>query len=67
MVIVNGRAVDWADGLPLTECLHKAGYAVTQVAVEHNGAIVSRAQYAQTIVADGDQLEVVCFVGGGRA
>lgn len=37
----------------------------SQVAVERNRDIVPRAQYAQTTLSDGDQLEIVTFVGGG--
>ena len=35
------------------------------VVVEHNRAIVRRAALEETRVADGDQLEIVHFVGGG--
>jgi phosphoglycerate dehydrogenase-like enzyme len=33
--------------------------------VEHNGVIVSRTNWSQTVVSAGDRLEVVHFVGGG--
>jgi sulfur carrier protein len=36
-----------------------------RVAVEHNGVIVSRSSWSQTILAEGDRIEVVHFVGGG--
>jgi sulfur carrier protein len=36
-----------------------------RIAVEHNGQIVSRATWNQAHVSDGDQLEIVHFVGGG--
>jgi sulfur carrier protein len=36
-----------------------------RIAVEHNGAIVQRALWAETPVSPGDRLEVVHFVGGG--
>jgi sulfur carrier protein len=35
------------------------------VAIERNRAIVMKSQWDQTILADGDQLEFVQFVGGG--
>jgi sulfur carrier protein len=37
-----------------------------RVAVEHNGEIVPRAAWPQTALTEGDRLEVVHFVGGGR-
>lgn len=36
-----------------------------RVAVEHNGEIVPRSAWSQTVVAMDDRLEVVHFVGGG--
>ena len=36
-----------------------------RVAVEHNLVVVKRAQYEHTIVNDGDEVEIVNFVGGG--
>ncbi|MGB6110813.1 MAG: sulfur carrier protein ThiS [Acidobacteriaceae bacterium] len=37
-----------------------------RVAVERNGDIVARATWADVRLEDGDKLEVVQFVGGGR-
>lgn len=36
-----------------------------RIAIECNGEIIPKSQYAQSIVKDGDQLEVVGAVGGG--
>ena len=36
-----------------------------RVAVERNGDVVPRARWQETVLADGDRLEVVTFVGGG--
>jgi thiamine biosynthesis protein ThiS len=36
-----------------------------RVAVEHNRAIVRRPRYGEVVVADGDTVEIVNFVGGG--
>jgi len=36
-----------------------------KIAVERNGEIVPKSAHAQTLVADGDQLEIVVAVGGG--
>ena len=35
------------------------------VAVEHNRAVVKRASYAETMIDDGAEIEIVAFVGGG--
>jgi len=36
-----------------------------RVAVEHNLAVVKKAEYDTSIVKDGDEVEIVNFVGGG--
>lgn len=64
MVTVNGQAQD-AAGKTLAELLTSAGYETGRIAVERNGDIVPKAQYASTVLEDGDALEVVRFVGGG--
>ena len=37
----------------------------THLAVERNGDIVTKVQYSETVLTDGDSIEVVSFVGGG--
>lgn len=36
-----------------------------RVALEHNGEIVSREKWNETLLSDGDRVEIVHFVGGG--
>ncbi len=62
---VNGKQVELKERLTLEKFLESNGYALTKVAVELNGKIVSRKEYAATILQDSDVLEIVCFVGGG--
>ena len=64
MVTVNGTALDIA-GQNLEGYLAGEGYDKKRIAVELNGEIVPKAQYGQTVLKDGDALEVVSFVGGG--
>ncbi|HUL74529.1 MAG TPA: sulfur carrier protein ThiS [Vicinamibacterales bacterium] len=35
------------------------------VAVEYNRAVVKRARYADTVIEDAAEIEIVAFVGGG--
>ena len=64
MVTINGTAVD-AAGKTVSEYLQEAVYEISRVAVERNLSIIPRAQFDSTILADGDSIEVVSFVGGG--
>ncbi|MGM9624858.1 MAG: sulfur carrier protein ThiS [Eubacteriales bacterium] len=64
MVKVNGESLDIA-GKTVAEYLRDAAYDVRRIAVERNGDIVPKAQYGETVLADGDSVEIVSFVGGG--
>ena len=64
MVKVNGTELDIA-GKTLTEYLSTTNYDMKRIAVERNGDIVPKARYSETVLQDGDSIEVVSFVGGG--
>lgn len=64
MVKVNGEVLD-IGGRTLTEYLAATDYDPKRIAVERNGDIVPKAQYSETVLMDGDSIEVVSFVGGG--
>ena len=64
MVKVNGKALD-IGGKTLSEYLATTDYDPKRIAVERNGYIVFKSQYAETVLKDGDSLEIVSFVGGG--
>lgn len=64
MVRINGQDAAVA-GMTLADYLRDAAYDTTRIAVERNGDIVVRADYKTTLLADGDTLEIVTFVGGG--
>ncbi len=64
-IIVNGDRVDVAGPLTVTELLSRLEIDPRRVAVEHNLAVLRRAAFGDTLVRDGDQVEIVNFVGGG--
>ena len=64
MVRINGENLD-VGGKSVAEYLNSSGYDLRRVAVELNGDIVPKAQYADTVFKYGDNVEVVSFVGGG--
>ena len=64
-MLINGQEYQLAKPLSLEQLLQTQGYRTNLVAVEHNGAIVKRSEYASTILTDADKLEIVSFVGGG--
>lgn len=64
MVKVNGAELDIA-GKTVAEYLDTTNYDSRRIAVERNGDIVFKSRYSETVLEDGDSLEVVSFVGGG--
>lgn len=64
MVKINGETFDIA-GKTVAEYLATTSYDTKRIAVERNGDIVPKALYDKTVLADGDSIEVVSFVGGG--
>ena len=64
MVKVHGEENDIA-GKTLAEYLSTTNYDMKRIATELNGDIVPKATYAETVLKDGDSIEIVSFVGGG--
>jgi thiamine biosynthesis protein ThiS len=67
-VIINGHEREFAQlavDAKLTDLIAALELEGDRVAVEHNGAIVTRTDWAGTPVNSGDRLEIVHFVGGG--
>jgi thiamine biosynthesis protein ThiS len=67
--VLNGQAREFPQLAPpasLQDLIAAIGLKGDRVAIEHNGNIVSRAEWVQTGLTDGDRLEIVHFVGGGR-
>ena len=64
-VIVNGAAQRLEAPINVAALLERLAMAGKKVAVERNGEIVPKSAHAATVIADGDQLEIVVAVGGG--
>ena len=62
---VNGKPREVDDGATVAALLRDLAVAQPQVAVELNLEVVPRLRHAQTVLHDGDRLEVVTLVGGG--
>lgn len=64
-VSVNGAPRRFQSDTDIAALLEQLQLAGKRVAVERNGEIVPRSQFAQTALANGDRLEIVVAVGGG--
>src|SRR5207253_1765252 len=64
-VLLNGDPLEVAGPLTVSELLGRLEIDARRVAVEHNLVVLKRTSFAETLVRDGDQIEIVNFVGGG--
>ena len=64
MLKINGQAVE-AAGITIEEYLNKENFNVRTVAVEVNEEIVPKNKFAETILKEGDVVEIISFMGGG--
>jgi thiazole synthase len=64
-ITVNGEHRRVTAGLSIAELAREMGLVTEKVAVERNLEIVPRSTLADVCVEDGDDLEIVTFVGGG--
>jgi len=63
--MLNGDSFEIAGPLTVTALLAHLEIDARRVAVEHNLEVLKRAAFNTTTVRDGDQVEIVSFVGGG--
>jgi len=64
-ITVNGKQRPIEPGTTISGLIEQLGFADQRVAVERNRDVVPRADHATTLIADGDRIELVTFVGGG--
>jgi thiamine biosynthesis protein ThiS len=62
---LNGSDREVLESQSLLHLLASLGLPPARVAIERNGEIVPRELYPGTVLADGDCIEIVQFVGGG--
>jgi thiamine biosynthesis protein ThiS len=64
-ITLNGEPYALGAPLSVRDLLARLEIDPRRVAVERNLVVIKRAALDETIVGDGDQIEIVNFVGGG--
>ena len=64
-LVINGKPTEFVDVRTIEDLVRVRGLKSALVAVEQNGTIVPRSEFANRAVSEGDRLEIVHFVGGG--
>jgi thiamine biosynthesis protein ThiS len=64
-ITLNGEPFELDSPLSVADLLTRLDIDARRVAVEHNLSILKRHLFADTLINDGDRVEIVNFVGGG--
>ena len=65
VISLNGDPYELAGPLTVAQLLDHLKIDARRVAVEHNLAVLKRATFDTVVIHEGDQVEIVNFVGGG--
>ena len=64
-IILNGDPAEVPESLSVSGLLQYLTIDARLVAVELNRLVIKRARHADTMIREGDEVEIVAFVGGG--
>ena len=64
-ITLNGEPYELDEPITVADLLLRLSIDLRRVAVEHNLSILKRQLFADTLVHNGDRIEIVNFVGGG--
>ena len=62
---LNGEDAEVPEGSSVEQLLLARAVLPPRVAVQRNGTVVRRATYGETVLQEGDEIEIVSFFGGG--
>ena len=65
-ITLNGEKYTLETGNNIVDLIEKLGLNINKLAIERNLEIVPRSKFAMTIIEEGDKLELVHFIGGGK-
>jgi thiamine biosynthesis protein ThiS len=65
VITLNGDRFELAGPVSILALLKQLEIDPRRVAVEHNLVVLKRATFDDVVVREGDQIEIVNFVGGG--
>jgi len=64
-MIVNGKEMDFQEGMTVEKMLEELNISREKVVVEINMEILDRDKFKDRILSKEDKVEIVAFVGGG--
>lgn len=66
-IVLNGEPFGLESPLSVRALLEQLSIDPRRVAVEHNLVVLKREAFDETMLKEGDQVEIVNFVGGGAS
>jgi sulfur carrier protein len=66
-IVLNGTTRDVKESMTVSSLLQELGIHAERVAVEINLQIIERTDFKITPLKEGDQIELIGFVGGGTS
>ena len=64
-IFINGIEHIYKNGLTIEKLISELGYSNQRIAIELNKEIITRSEYANRLIVDGDKLEIIKAIGGG--
>jgi sulfur carrier protein len=64
-IVLNGDPAELPGPMSVQALLERMDIDPRVVAVECNRVVIKRARYADTMITEGAEVEIVAFVGGG--
>ena len=65
IITINGQKKDFSKEITVSELLNSLNIDSRKVAVERNLQLIRREQHPVAVLNDGDEIEIINFVGGG--
>ena len=62
---LNGKITEIIENSSISNLIDDLGYDVKKIAIEKNLDIIFPDQYQSEIINEGDQIEMIHFIGGG--
>lgn len=64
-MIINGKDMNFKEGVTIEELLEKLDLDMDKVVVEVNLEIIAKEKYYEFVLDEEDKVEIISFVGGG--
>jgi len=64
-VLINGQQNNINNNLTVKQLVIDLGYEEKRFALEINGQVIPKSEYAKKIIFENDRLEIISAVGGG--